>query len=71
MGMYLDRMMGLIVGDALGVPVEFEERSELKKDPVKSMESGGTYGLPAGSWSDDSFMAFCTLDSLQDGCFEV
>lgn len=67
MGMYLDGMMGLIVGDALGVPVEFEERSELKKDPVTGMEGGGTYGLPAGSWSDDSSMALCTLDSLQDG----
>ena len=67
MGMYLDGMMGLIVGDALGVPVEFEERSELKKDPVTGMEGGGTCGLPAGSWSDDSSMALCTLDSLQRG----
>ena len=53
MGMYLDGMMGLIVGDAVGVPVEFEERSELKKDPVTGIEGGGTYGLPTGSWSDD------------------
>jgi ADP-ribosylglycohydrolase len=65
--MYLDGIMGLVVGDALGVPVEFEERERLKKLPVKFMEGYGTYDLPAGSWSDDSSMAIATLDSLRNG----
>jgi ADP-ribosylglycohydrolase len=65
--MYLDGIMGLVVGDALGVPVEFEEREELRARPVKFMEGYGTYELPAGSWSDDSSMALATLDSLRNG----
>ena len=67
MGFFLNGMMGLVVGDALGVPVEFKERAELMQKPVGGMRSGGTYGLPAGSWSDDSSMALCTLDSLKNG----
>ena len=38
-------LYGAIVGDVLGVPVEF-----------KDMFGYGTYGLPKGSWSDDSSM---------------
>ena len=29
--------MGLVIGDALGVPVEFESRDELKENPVTDM----------------------------------
>lgn len=61
---YLDGMMGLVVGDALGVPVEFASREELKNNPVTDMEGYGTYPMPAGAWSDDSSMALATLASL-------
>lgn len=61
---WLDGMMGLIVGDALGVPVEFLTREELKKNPVKGMRAYGTHNQPAGTWSDDSSMALATLDSI-------
>lgn len=57
-------MRGLIVGDALGVPVEFCTRDELDRDPVSHMRAYGTYMQPAGTWSDDSSMALCTLESL-------
>lgn len=63
----LDGMMGLVVADALGVPVEFCSREELKNNPVTDMRGFGTYNLPAGSWSDDSSMALATLHSLQNG----
>lgn len=33
----LSGMMGLAVGDALGVPVEFYSREELKENPVTDM----------------------------------
>ncbi len=33
----LSGMMGLAVGDALGVPVEFSSREELKENPVTDM----------------------------------
>jgi len=59
--------MGLCVGDALGVPVEFKSRDQLKKDPVVGMRSYGTYNQPAGTWSDDTSMTLCTLDSLSNG----
>lgn len=64
---WLDGMMGLIVGDALGVPVQFMEKEEIitrKVGPVKGMESGGAYNMPAGTWSDDGSMALATLDSI-------
>lgn len=63
---WLDGMMGLIVGDALGVPVEFEMRSYLKEEPVLGMRSFGTHHQPAGTWSDDSSMALATLDSIHE-----
>ena len=64
---WLDGIMGVVVGDALGVPVEFYSRAELKDNPVRSMEGYGTFGMPAGCWSDDSSMMLATLDSLKDG----
>ncbi|MFA9424108.1 MAG: ADP-ribosylglycohydrolase family protein, partial [Sedimentibacter sp.] len=33
----LDGIMGLVVGDAVGVPVEFKSRDYLKKNPVTDM----------------------------------
>lgn len=60
-------MMGLLVGDALGVPVQFMSREEIKNRPsglVKDMEGHGTYDMPEGSWSDDGSMALATLDSI-------
>ncbi len=65
--LYLDGMMGLIVGDALGVPYEFSWREKLADDPATDMIGHGTYDLPAGTWSDDSSMALATLDSLRNG----
>src|SRR6056297_390770 len=63
----LSAIMGLCVGDALGVPVEFKSRYQLKRDPVVYMRSYGTYNQPAGTWSDDTSMTLCTLDSLSNG----
>lgn len=60
-------MMGLVVGDALGVPVQFLERNEIlnrPEGPVTGMESGGVFDMPAGTWSDDSSMALATLASI-------
>lgn len=59
--------LGHAVGDALGVPAEFIEREQLKKNPVKYMEGHGTYDLPAGCFSDDTSMSLATLKSLCSG----
>ena len=61
---WLDGMLGVVVGDALGCPVEFSSREERNADPVTSMRGYGTYNLPAGSWTDDSSMALACLDSI-------
>lgn len=59
-------MMGVVLGDALGMPVQFVSRAELKKNPVTTMEGYGTYNMPPGTWSDDSSMALATLFSLKE-----
>lgn len=56
-------IMGLIVGDALGVPYEFKERDTFK---CTEMTGYGTYNQPPGTWSDDSSMTLATLQSLVD-----
>ncbi len=60
-------ILGLVVGDALGVPVEFRSREELERDPVNGMRAYGTHHQPAGTWSDDSSMALCLMESLTSG----
>ncbi len=57
-------LMGVCVGDALGVPVEFTSRDKRIKSPVISMEGYGTYNQPPGTWSDDSSLTFCLAESL-------
>ena len=56
-----DRLMGglvgLIIGDALGVPVEFSSRQERDQDPLQGMRGFGTHHQPAGTWSDDGALA--------------
>ncbi len=63
----LGAVMGLCVGDALGVPVEFMSREALRADPVTGMRGHGVHDQPPGTWSDDSSMALCLLDSLARG----
>jgi len=63
---WVNGMMGVVVGDALGVPVQFVSREELKKYPVRTMDGYGTYNMPPGTWSDDSSMALATLDSIRE-----
>ena len=57
-------IFGVVVGDALGVPVEFTSRAERKADPVMNMREYGSHRQPKGTWSDDSSMMLATLDSI-------
>ena len=59
-----DGIIGFVVGDALGVPVEFDSREELEENPVTEMRGFGTYGQPKGTWSDDSAMTIATMHSI-------
>jgi ADP-ribosyl-[dinitrogen reductase] hydrolase len=56
-----------IIGDTLCVPVEHTTRQELALCAVKNMLGYGRYDQPKGTWSDDSSMILCTMESLQRG----
>ncbi len=62
-------MIGLCVGDALGVPYEFHAANELppQEDIEYSPPDGFNRahpGVQPGTWSDDSAQALCLLASL-------
>lgn len=61
---YLDGLLGLAVGDALGVPYERCTLEEMQCEPCVGMRGGGAHRQPAGTWSDDTSMALCIADSL-------
>jgi len=57
-------LFGVAVGDALGVPFEFNSRQTMSKCPATDMTGYGTHNLPAGTWSDDSSLTFCLAEAL-------
>ena len=60
-------LVGFAVGDALGVPVEFRHRSELRRDPVTGMRGYQVHHQPPGTWSDDSALTFQLIENLIEG----
>ncbi|MDL2301139.1 ADP-ribosylglycohydrolase family protein [Lachnospiraceae bacterium OttesenSCG-928-D06] len=60
-------VLGLAVGDALGVPVEFKDRACMNVNPISGMTGYGTYNQPVGTWSDDTSMTIATLDTMCAG----
>ncbi len=57
-------LWGSLVGDALGVPVEFKNRATVQSNPVTGMRGYETHQQPLGTWSDDSLMLLCSVESL-------
>lgn len=57
-----DAVIGLAVGDALGVPFEFKQRGTFY---VTDMLGYGTHNQPVGTWSDDTSMTLATLESIK------
>lgn len=64
--MYKDGIMGVIIGDALGCPVQFKDRETVKRNPVKGMRGYGTFDMPPGTWTDDGSMTLAALDSIKE-----
>lgn len=65
-------LLGLLVGDALGVPYEFTKPEDMP--PIKDIEYEPPPGfqkawanVPAGTWSDDGSQALCILDTVLHG----
>lgn len=54
-------ILGLVVGDAVGIPVEFEPRDSFT---VTDMIGYGTFNMPPGTWSDDSSLTLATVESI-------
>jgi ADP-ribosylglycohydrolase len=61
-------VLGLLVGDAMGVPYEFHAAHELPPtealDMVPPPGFRRAHGVPPGTWSDDGAQALCLLESL-------
>jgi ADP-ribosylglycohydrolase len=57
-------LYGLAVGDALGVPVEFQPRGSFH---ITDMQGYGTHNQPPGTWSDDTSLTLCLADALSRG----
>jgi ADP-ribosylglycohydrolase len=64
-------LIGLLVGDALGVPYEFcpperiPSKESIEFSPPPEFQRAH-YGVSSGTWSDDGAQALCLLDSLID-----
>lgn len=55
-------LVGLAIGDALGVHLEFTKPGSFT--PITTYTEGNPYNIPKGYWTDDTSMALCMVDSL-------
>lgn len=62
-----DGLLGLAVGDALGVPAEFRSRGHLQRFPITGMTGYGSHNMPPGTWSDDTSLTCCLAEALIHG----
>lgn len=60
-------LLSTATADALGVPLEFERREDLRKNPVTDMREFGTYNQPKGTWSDDTSLMLCLAENIVEG----
>ena len=69
----INALLGQAVGDAFGVPVEFQSRAEIRALDLKEMAgvdrnqlADTRWGdqIPAGSWSDDTSMTVASMASF-------
>lgn len=60
-------IIGVAIGDVLGVPVEGFHQDVLTDDPVTDLREYGRHNQPKGAWSDDTSLTLCLADSLSRG----
>jgi ADP-ribosyl-[dinitrogen reductase] hydrolase len=60
----VDLLLGVAVGDALGVPFEFSTRADMQRNPAKEMIGFRVHNQPPGTWSDDSSLTFCLAEAI-------
>lgn len=59
-----DAVIGLAIGDAMGVPLEFKSRKSLQANPTTEMKGYGSHNVPKGTWSDDTSMTLALIDAI-------
>ena len=59
-----DGIIGLAVGEAMGVPTESNKREDLLEKPVVKMIPKISNGIPKGAWSDGTSLAIATMDAI-------
>ncbi|KWE16239.1 hypothetical protein WL74_33075 [Burkholderia cepacia] len=64
-------LLGLLIGDALGVPYEFHDAASIPPPAAIDMTPPPGFarahdGVPPGTWSDDGAQALALLDALAD-----
>ena len=57
-------VIGLAIGDAMGVPLEFCIREKLQKNITTEMLGYGSHNVPKGTWSDDTSMTLGLIDAI-------
>ncbi len=57
-------LLGLALGDALGLCVDFGSRAERQADPVTGLREASGWGKGLGIWSDETSLALCLADSI-------
>lgn len=57
-------IIGLAIGDTMGVPIEFVDRKILLNNPVTQMLENGSHKVPKGCWSDDTSMTLAIMNSI-------
>jgi len=62
--MMYDGIYGYAIGDALGVPIKNTNRSKLRLSLVDDMFGYGYYGVPSGTWSENTSLMLAIIDSV-------
>ncbi|MDB9311702.1 ADP-ribosylglycohydrolase family protein [Spirulina sp. CS-785/01] len=63
----LSGILGIAIGDALGIPVKYTCRSDFQQSPLSTMTGNGLYDQPPGTWSECSSIPFCITEALTQG----
>jgi len=57
-------IIGLAIGDAMGVPLEFCFRDKLQENLTTEMIGYRSHNMPKGTWSDDTSMTLATIEAI-------
>lgn len=65
-----DGIIGMAVGEAMGIPVDFIERDKMLENPVLEMKEYGTFNKSVGTWASDTALCLATMDSITN-CYGI